>query len=195
VDTFVAISSLPQASQQANQSFNPAFPQPTNGATSTSAGLTSPTTPFSQSTLPSKSLLSRPESSSVEPGQARAETAGVTGASDLPLVLQRGVQGQLKTVIERLFERCFQQKQYRQVIGIAVEAKNLEIVRNTILRATRDEKQPQGEDLLEYLLGICMNVVQERALRNEVRLNSPVPSNIAVHVLTIMPRVDPDPHS
>jgi 26S proteasome regulatory subunit N2 len=96
----------------------------------------------------------------------------VDGTSDLPLVLQRGVQGQLKAVIERLFERCFQQKRYRQVIGIAVEAKNLEIVRNTILRATRDEKQQQGEDLLEYLLGICMNVVQERALRNEVRLNS-----------------------
>jgi 26S proteasome regulatory subunit N2 len=92
----------------------------------------------------------------------------VDGTSDLPLVLQRGVQGQLKAVIER----CFQQKRYRQVIGIAVEAKNLEIVRNTILRATRDEKQQQGEDLLEYLLGICMNVVQERALRNEVRLNS-----------------------
>lgn len=96
------------------------------------------------------------------------------GATETPLVLQRGVQTQLKTVIERLFELCFQHKRYRQVIGIAVEARNLDILKTAILRATEAEKQHggeatrMGEELMEYVLGICMNVVQEREFRNQV---------------------------
>lgn len=169
IDTFISISATPEASKSRSQSIS-AFPQSTNGATSTSAGLTSPITPFSQSTLPSKSLLSRQEE-----GQVGSESNNVDGATETPLVLQRGVQGQLKAVIERLFELCFQHKRYRQVIGIAVEAKNLEILKTAILRATEDEKQHGGEatrvgeELMEYVLGICMNVVQERAFRNQVR--------------------------
>ena len=171
---------MPQSSQNADESVNAAFSQPTNGATSTSAGLASPITPFSQSALPSKSLLSRPEAStSAEPGQTKTGISDAEGATELPLVLQRGVQGQLHAVIERLFERCFQQKRYRQVIGIAVESGNLDMVRTAILRATEDEKQQKGseaakigEDLMEYVLGICMNVVQERSFRNQVRIEA-----------------------
>lgn len=169
---------MPQSSPDADEAVNAAFSQHTNGATSTSAGLASPITPFSQSALPSKSLLSRPETSmSAEPGQAKAGTSDAEGTTELPLVLQRGVQSQLNTVIDRLFERCFQQKRYRQVIGIAVESGNLEMVRTAILRATEDEKPHQGEEskigeeLMEYVLGICMNVVEERSFRNKVREN------------------------
>lgn len=89
------------------------------------------------------------------------------------LVVKRGVQRQLQAVVERLFEQCFQQKSYRQVIGIAIEAKNLEVLRRTILRASEDErKHPdesrRSEELMEYVLDVCMNIVQERAFRNEV---------------------------
>lgn len=105
-----------------------------------------------------------------EPG----EEAGVDGPIETPLVIQRGVQKQLHTVIERLFENCFRQKRYRQVVGIAVEAGNLDVLRNTILRASEDEKREKGEssrcgeELMEYVLDICMGVVQERAFRNQV---------------------------
>lgn len=93
---------------------------------------------------------------------------------ETPLVLKRGVQGQLQTVIERLFEECFRQKRYRQVIGIAIEAKSLDVLRMAISRASDDEKKHQGEsrrseELMEYVLDICMGIVQERAFRNEVR--------------------------
>ncbi|OAX84601.1 hypothetical protein ACJ72_01028 [Emergomyces africanus] len=149
---------------------NTSFQPTTNGATSTSAGLTSPITPFSQSALPSKSLLSRQDSISLETG---GENFG-TDASELPLVIQRGVQKQLQTVIERLFEQCFREKRYRQVVGIAVEAKNLDVLRTAILRASEDEKKEDvessrsGEELMEYVLDICMSVVQERAFRNQI---------------------------
>lgn len=64
------------------------------------------------------------------------------------------------------------------MIGIAVEARNLDVLRRVIRRASDDEgkrgikheegRPGQGEELLEYLLEICMGVVQERGLRQEV---------------------------
>lgn len=175
IDTFISISASPKtqnAAQTANKAprLNTSFPLTTNGATSTSAGLTSPITPFSQSALPSKSLLSRQDSISLETG---GEDTGAY-PSELTLVVQRGVQKQLQAVIERLFEQCFREKRYRQVVGIAVEAKNLDVLRAAILRASEDEKKTEessrsGEELMEYVLDICMSVVQERAFRNEVR--------------------------
>lgn len=177
IDTYISTSAIRKTSLGADISvkaphINTAFPQSSNGAASTSAGLTSPITPFSQSTLPSKSLLSRAESASVEPGYPGEN--GAVESPELPLVIQRGVQGQLQAVINRLFERCFQQQRYHQVIGIAVEAKNLDVLRAAILRAAADEKSQgsefsrRGEELMEYVLGICMNIVQERAFRNEI---------------------------
>lgn len=177
MDTFISISQAPKPAQGGNASTlqphlpNSAFPQKSNGASSTSAGLTSPITPFSQSALPSKSLLSRQETPS---GDAGGDDVSVTGPAEIPLVLQRGVQAQLQEVINRLFDQCFRQKRYRQVVGIAVEAKDLEVLRLAILRASEDEKKQQGEssrrgeELMEYVLDICMSVVQERAFRNEV---------------------------
>ncbi|KAI6713907.1 hypothetical protein JHW43_003561 [Diplocarpon mali] len=132
-------------------------------------GLTSPTTPFSQSTLPSKSLLSR---ASTENISAPSQLDG----SDFVLDLQ--TQASLQKVIERLFESCMRSGRYRQVVGIAVEAQNLDVLRRVIKRASDDEKKSRGkrvegtlgptEELMEYVLDICMGVVQERRLRTEI---------------------------
>jgi 26S proteasome regulatory subunit N2 len=112
------------------------------------------------------------------------------------LVLKRGVQGQLQAVVERLFEQCFVQKRYRQVIGIAIEAKNLDVLRRTIIRASEDEKKHGGsrrsEELMEYVLDICMGIVQERAFRNEVCLFLFWPLS-SLPPLTI--ELDPETHS
>lgn len=179
VDTFIALSAnrdpalaTTSADSQPHQ-LTTAFPQGVDGATSTSASLTSPTTPFSQSALPSRSLLSRVSTISFDPTQAGGAIAGPEGSPE-SIVQQRGIQKQLQRVIEQLFERCFQEKRYRQVVGIAVEARNLDILRRVILRASTDEKTEtgeatrRGEELMEYVLDICMSVVQERGLRNEI---------------------------
>ncbi|KAJ5675549.1 26S proteasome regulatory subunit rpn2 [Penicillium macrosclerotiorum] len=173
VDTFISLSAAQRRSagdQSAN--LNNSFAASGDGATSTSASLTSPITPFSKSTLPSKSLLSRQEVPGIDAAHPGGDDASVQH-EETPLVLKRGVQGQLQAVIERLFEECFRQKRYRQVIGIAIEAKSLEVLRMAILRASNDEKKQQGEfrrseELMEYVLDICMGIVQERALRNEI---------------------------
>jgi 26S proteasome regulatory subunit N2 len=175
VDTFITLSASQRpvgGDQPAN--LNTAFPTSVEGASSTSASLTSPITPFSQSALPSKSLLSRQEGPGAD--GAIPEDTGVKDV-EIPLVLKRGVQGQLQSVIERLFEQCFVQKRYRQVIGIAIEAKNLDVLRRAISRASADENKQNGEsrrseELMEYVLDICMGIVQERGFRNEVLFKS-----------------------
>jgi 26S proteasome regulatory subunit N2 len=173
VDTFISLSAAqrPAAGDQP-ANLNSAFPTSGEGASSTAASLTFPITPFSQSALPSKSLLSRQEVPGVDDGHPGGEDASVKKI-ETPLVLRRGVQGQLQEVIERLFEDCYRQKRYRQVIGIAVEAKSLDVLRKTIVRASDDEKRLNGEsrrseELLEYVLDICMGIVQERGFRNEI---------------------------
>ena len=185
VDTYIALSAMhnpatpASTANQAPPQLITAFPSASNGATSTSAGLASPTTPFSQSTLPSKSLLSRQDSSATfDPSLPGGGNAGIPGAHPSPLILQRGIQIKLHAIIEQLFERCYREGRYRQVVGIAVEARNLDKLREAILRASQDQKKskkPQGdesaehgEELMEYLLDICMSIVQERGLRNEV---------------------------
>ena len=174
VDTYISLSAMhnpPSPASTANQQppqLTTAFPPTTNGAASAAASMTSPTTPFSQSALPSKSLLSRQDSSTFNPSAPGSGNAGIAGSHPTSLGLSRHVQKNLQAVIRRLFESCFAVGAYHQVVGIAIEARKLEVLRDVILRASQEGKTGKGEDIMEYVLDICMNVVQERGLRNEV---------------------------
>lgn len=184
VDTYISLSAMHNPASPASTAnkdppqLTTAFPPTTNGAASASASMTSPTTPFSQSALPSKSLLSRQDTSTFDPSAPGGGNAGVAGSHPSPLTLSRQVQKSLQAVVRRLFESSFAAGAYRQVVGIAVEARNLEVLREVILRASQDNKSSgkkpaqangsKGEDIMEYVLDICMNIVQERGLRNEV---------------------------
>ena len=181
VDTYIELSAAQKsdssaiASTQAPSQLITSFPVSSNGATSTSGVLASPTTPFSQTTLPSKSLLSRQDSISYDTPAAGFE--GVA-AGQLPQSFSPYVQKQLRAVIERLFERCYQEGRYRQVVGIAIEARNLEKLREAITRSredsgkgktvSKDQSSEHGEEIMDYVLDICMGVVQERSFRNEI---------------------------
>ena len=173
VDTYIILSDAapPSDANQPPAQLNTAFPSTTNGASSTSASLASPTMPFSQAILPSKSLLSRQDSTTTFDPSLQGGSAPVPGD------LRPNIEGPLQKIIDQLFERCFREKRYRQVVGIAVEARKFDVIRRAILRASEDERAEnrprnngmgQAEELLEYLLGICMDVVQERGLRQEL---------------------------
>ncbi|KAL8946532.1 MAG: hypothetical protein Q9222_007084 [Ikaeria aurantiellina] len=180
VDTYIALSGSTPANNtnQPPPQLTTAFPSTANGASSISAGLASPTTPFSQSTLPSKSLLSRQDSSTTfDPSLQSGGNVEVPAALPAAVASQASIQKQLYAIIDELFERCFRGGGYRQVIGIAVEARRLDILRRAILRASDEEKAQRtdkygnpirGQELIEYVLEICMSVVQERGLRNEL---------------------------
>lgn len=181
VDQYIAASaSLHSAPQDSSR--NGAVPKlatsflPTDDDMNAAAALVSPTTPFSQSTLPSKSLLSRASTETMlETSTINTLKPGRSGS--LPLSVDAQTQKALQHVIERLFESCMREGRYRQVVGIAIEARNLSVLRRVIQRASDDEKKSgkttEGtvgatDELMEYILDICMGVVQERALRTEI---------------------------
>ncbi|KAF3065782.1 26S proteasome regulatory subunit rpn2 [Daldinia childiae] len=144
------------------------------------SALISPTTPFSQSTLPSKSLLSRASTDNaiLEPSfepQKKQHRSSSIALTHNELDTRRAID----SVIERLFESCLRERRYQQVVGIAVEAKRLDVVSKVIQRADDDYKRNKGksaqedamgpaEELLDYCLNICMDVVQERAFRDDI---------------------------
>lgn len=173
IDTYIALCAL----------HNPPTPISATGRRGSAdydgaalAATASPTTPFSQSAIPSKSLLSRPEEidGSSAPGGGNA---GVAGSHPNPLTLPNMVKKNLQSIVTRIFESCYEVGAYKQVVGIAVEARNMAVLKEAILRSGSQGKSKgkkatstagQSEDVMEYVLDICMNVVQERALRNEI---------------------------
>ena len=114
-------------------------------------------------------------------------------------MLQKGVKKNLQAVIRQIFENCYAIGAYRQVVGIAIEARNLEVLREAILRASSDSTKSSkhsidggfdaGEELLDYVLDICMNIVQERGLRNEVCY-----VNAFSSLICCLTEADPSPH-
>lgn len=144
------------------------------------SALISPTTPFSQSTLPSKSLLSRASTDntilepSFEPPKKQHRSSSIA-LSHNELDTRRAIDA----VIERLYETCLKEGRYKQVVGIAVEAKRLDVLKKVIHRAGEDHKTSKGksaedealgpaEELMDYCLTICMDIVQERGFRDEI---------------------------
>ncbi|WPG97257.1 26S proteasome regulatory subunit rpn2 [Acrodontium crateriforme] len=178
IDTYIALCAMhnppvPASGGRSNSEFND-FAQKDASALASNP----PITPFSQAQLPSKSLLSRDEESSWDPSAPGGGNASIPGAHPHPLTLSTTVQKNLQGVIRGIFESCYKVGAYKQVVGIAVEARNMDILRQAILRSSQDDKSKgkkavnagpsQTEDLMEYVLDICMNVVQERGLRNEI---------------------------
>ena len=176
IDVYIADQSRTRSMSETREippDFESSTSQQRPGAANKSASQTSPITPFSQSALPSRSLLSRQDSSAIDEGYAEGTDFIDNGA---PLTkLSKSTKNSLHVVIRRLFDRAFQEGQYRQILGIAVEAKNLDALRETIKRASQDgakgkSKGPidRGEELMDYLLDVCMHIVQERSLRNDI---------------------------
>lgn len=179
VDQYIAVSSARHipAKQSKNDISLPALATTFGSGSLDGSVLISPTTPFSQSTLPSKSLLSRDSTDNTILDPTFQPTKEGRSAS-VAQITDTNTQAALESVIERLFESCLREGKYRQVIGIAVEAKNLDVLRRVIKRASEEGKhtkaksqegaQGPAEELMDYALSICMDVVQERGLRTEI---------------------------
>ncbi|KAF4977135.1 hypothetical protein FZEAL_6323 [Fusarium zealandicum] len=175
VDQYIAVTAAKKSTPQASKATD--LPELATTFASGSDAVMSPTTPFSQTTLPPKSLLSR-DSIDNTMLEATFQPAFKQGRSGSIAELPDQATGSLQRVIDRLFESCMEQGRYRQVVGIAVESKNLDVLRKVIKRASDDEKKAKSnplesspgpaEDLMEYILGICMDIVQERGFRTEI---------------------------
>jgi 26S proteasome regulatory subunit N2 len=130
------------------------------------ADIISPTTPFSQTTLPPKSLLSRQAADNPMLDAPHALKPGRSGP--IAQLTDTSAQESLEHIVEQLFEACLAKNKYRQVVGIAVEAKKMDVLQRVLKRAKAEAKEGPAEELIEYALGICLDIVQERSLRTEM---------------------------
>ncbi|KAL2756047.1 hypothetical protein ACRALDRAFT_1050675 [Sodiomyces alcalophilus JCM 7366] len=178
VDQYIAVCSSEHAGSKPskNDASLPALATTFASGVGNASAVISPTTPFSQTALPSKSLLSRAsvDNTILDPSFQPVKE-GRSGS--IAPVADENTRKALQRVVERLFDACLNEGRYKQVMGIAVEAKNLDVLRRVIQKAGEDGASSKGkssdgptaaEELMEYALSICMDIVQERSFRREI---------------------------
>ncbi|EFA76166.1 26S proteasome regulatory subunit S1 [Heterostelium album PN500] len=72
------------------------------------------------------------------------------------------VDPRLESIVMGMFDRCFKEGSYKQALGIAIEARRLDIIE----KAIADSSNVQG--MLTYCLNICNTIVSNRAFRQSV---------------------------
>eukprot|EP00854_Cymbomonas_tetramitiformis_P002915 gene2915-3727_t len=83
----------------------------------------------------------------------------VDGKEDLPPIDTR-----LTSIVERMFERCFRDGQYRQAIGIALETRRLDKLKEAILMCE------DINEVLSYTLKASLKLITSREFRFKVLL-------------------------
>ncbi|KAG0749056.1 hypothetical protein G6F57_002499 [Rhizopus arrhizus] len=71
------------------------------------------------------------------------------------------VDSRLQDIVERMFQRCADDGEYEQAIGIALESRRLDIIESNIQKGDANQ-------LLAYVLDVSMTLVQNLEFRNEV---------------------------
>lgn len=72
------------------------------------------------------------------------------------------IDPRLESVVDRMFQRCFHDKQFKQALGIALETRRVDIFEKTIL----DSKNTPS--ILAHAQNVCMSLIQSRHFRNQV---------------------------
>jgi len=91
------------------------------------------------------------------------------------------IDERLIAVVNKMFQRCFEDKKYKQAIGIALETRRLDVFEEAIL------KSEDIHGMLGYSLNICMTLVESLSFRNQILrvlvklyLNLATPDHISV---------------
>ncbi|GAA5807641.1 hypothetical protein MFLAVUS_001011 [Mucor flavus] len=77
------------------------------------------------------------------------------------LDMSEKIDPRLQDIVERMFQRCAEDCEYEQAIGIALESRRLDIVKSIIQKGDANK-------LLTYVLDVCMTLVQNLEFRNQV---------------------------
>lgn len=72
------------------------------------------------------------------------------------------IDKRLIDIVNKMFQRCFDDKKIKQAIGIALETRRLDVFEEAVL------KSDDVQGLLSYSLNICMTMIESRSFRNEV---------------------------
>lgn len=71
------------------------------------------------------------------------------------------IDPRLQSVVERMFQRCIDDGEYKQAIGIALESKRLDVIEDVISKGNPHE-------LLSFVVEVSMTLVQNLQFRNQV---------------------------
>ncbi|XP_050414052.1 26S proteasome non-ATPase regulatory subunit 1 isoform X2 [Patella vulgata] len=75
---------------------------------------------------------------------------------------QKPIDARLEAIVNRMFQRCFDDRMYKQAIGIALETRRIDIFEKAIKSA--DDMQA----MLTYGFKVCMALIQNRQFRNTI---------------------------
>ncbi|CAL1544748.1 unnamed protein product [Lymnaea stagnalis] len=75
---------------------------------------------------------------------------------------KKEIDPRLETVVNRMFQRCLDDKQFKQAVGIALETRRIDIFEKAIKLA--DDVQ----GMLSYAFKVCMSLIQSRSFRNTI---------------------------
>ena len=77
---------------------------------------------------------------------------------------QEGVEidSKMENVMGKMFDRCYDDRKFNQAIGIALEARRLDKLKETI------ERSDDIEDKLSYTFLIAQNIVKSKDFRTEI---------------------------
>ncbi|XP_046642408.1 26S proteasome non-ATPase regulatory subunit 1-like [Daphnia pulicaria] len=72
------------------------------------------------------------------------------------------IDSRLEGIVNRMFQRCLDDGQYKQAIGIAIETRRMDVFRRAILESG------DVPAMLTYCLKVCLELLQHRQFRNVV---------------------------
>ncbi|XP_001848260.2 26S proteasome non-ATPase regulatory subunit 1 [Culex quinquefasciatus] len=72
------------------------------------------------------------------------------------------IDARLEAIVNRMIQRCLDDGQYRQALGIALETRRMDVVESSIMKAD------DIAGMLAYAFQVTMSLIQNRAFRNTV---------------------------
>lgn len=72
------------------------------------------------------------------------------------------IDSRLEAVVNRMFQMCFEDRQYKQVVGIALETRRIDMFEKAITESD------DSSAMLAYSLKVCLSLIMSRHFRNDV---------------------------
>lgn len=74
----------------------------------------------------------------------------------------RVIDPRLEAIVNKMIQRCLDDGQYRQALGLALETRRMDVFESSIM------KSDDVAGMLSYAFQVAMSLIQNRAFRNEV---------------------------
>ncbi|XP_046668450.1 26S proteasome non-ATPase regulatory subunit 1 [Homalodisca vitripennis] len=81
---------------------------------------------------------------------------------DSPVEARREIDPRLESIVNRMFQRCLDDGQYKQALGLALETRRMDIFEKSILESD------DVSGMLSYAFQVAMSSLESRGFRNKV---------------------------